>query len=44
MNYKGYEIIQRNGHYVVIEPDGTELSEEDTIRDARETIDEQIKE
>lgn len=39
MYYKGYMIEHDGDHYRVIAPDGTEWTE-DTVRDAKDTIDE----
>jgi len=42
MFYKGYTIEHDRDHYKVIGPDGSEWTE-DTVEDAKETIDEETK-
>ena len=42
MNYKNYEIKHEGNHYKVIAPDGTEWNE-DTVRDAKDAIDEEVE-
>lgn len=41
MNYRGYEIKHDGNHYKVIAPDGREWNE-DTVKDAKETIDDEV--
>lgn len=41
MNYRGYEIEHDGNHYKVIAPDGREWNE-DTAKDAKETIDDEV--
>ena len=41
MRYRDYEIEHDGNHYKVIAPDGREWNE-DTVTDAKETIDEEI--
>lgn len=42
MEYKNYKIEHDGNHYKVIAPDGREWSE-DTVRDAKDTIDEEVE-
>lgn len=41
MFYKGYNIEHDGNHYKVIAPDGSEWNE-DTVRDAKDAIDEEL--
>lgn len=43
MNYKGFKIEHDGDHYKVTGPNGEEWTE-DTVRDAKEAIDEEITE